>query len=150
MHAKLMIDRHFLILRGGDLAVFAERILRATHRNPDLARPDALWHHLNETVHELRQAIEEPRLRGKARQAAQRIHEARVRQALAAVADYVEAEASCKYDLFTAGFCAMSDKRAKDAPPSRRMRRRQEAVVRIRESAPQISSGPSPTQSSMT
>lgn len=131
MHAKLMIDRHFLILRGSALAVFAERILRTTRQNRALSCREAHWQYLRETCQALRLALDAPLLRPKARLAAQRIQESLVRQALGAVADDIETAASCKYDLFTAGFCAISDKRTKDAEPSRRMRRRHEAVVRV-------------------
>ncbi len=131
MHAKLVIDRHFLVHRGITLAVFAERILRATQRHPAINCPEPQWHNLEESTLALREILADSILRSRERVANQRIRESRVRLALIAMADVMESAATCKYDLFTAGFGVRAEKNDPEAQPSRRMRRHQAAVVRV-------------------
>jgi len=131
MSAKLVVDRHFLVLRGLTLAVFAERILRATHHHPAIVCPDTLWQQLDEHTRALRALLDNPLLRSRERMANQRVRESRVRQSVDAMAVYIESAATCKYDLFTAGFGVCTDKSDRADAPSRRMRRHQAAVLRV-------------------
>ena len=131
MSAKLVTDRHFLVLRGITLAVFAERILRATQHHPAITCPEPQWQNLEEATLALREVLANSILRSRDRVANQRIGESRVRLALVAMADVMEKAATCKYDLFTAGFGVRSEKSDPSAQPSRRMRRHQAAIVRV-------------------
>lgn len=131
MSAKLVIDRHFLILRGIALAVFAERILRATHHHPGIERPAMQWQNLEDSTLALRQVLAASILRSRERVANQRVRESKVRQALNAMAEHMENVATCKYDLFTAGFGVRAEKDNLETQPSRRMRRYKAAVVRV-------------------
>lgn len=131
MSAKLVVDRHFLVLRGLTLAVFSERILRATQQHPSIECPAALWQQLDDHTRALREVLDVTPSRSRERLANQRSREARVRQSLDTLALFLETTATCKYDLFTAGFGVRADKSDRQEAPSRRMRRHQAAVQRV-------------------
>ncbi|MBX2889577.1 MAG: hypothetical protein KF734_01495 [Saprospiraceae bacterium] len=111
MHAKLNIDRHFLFLHGSKLTVFAERVLRDTHQNPYLPKPQTLWENLRDASIELRDVLDDPELKRKERTDAIREKEAMVLVALTRLADHVEYAAACKSDVFTTGFRAQTEHR---------------------------------------
>ncbi len=124
MHAKLNIDRHFLFLHGGKLAVFAERVLRDTLHNPYLPKPEGFWENLKDTCLQLHAVLDDPELRRKERTDAIREKETLVLVALSRLADYLERVASCKSDIFTTGFRAQTEHRK----PVQTIRRRRMSV----------------------
>jgi hypothetical protein len=104
MSAKFHIDRHFLFLHGRNLAVFAERVLRKTNNNVYVPNREDLWEELNTSAAALTAVLENPELKRKMRTEAVREKESEVLVALGKYAEYVEAAAACKSDVFTTGF----------------------------------------------
>ncbi len=104
MSATFHIDRHFLFLHGRNLAVFAERVLRKTNNNVYVPNREDLWDELNKSAAALTAVLENPELKRKMRTEAVREKESEVLVALGKYAEYVEAAATCKSDVFTTGF----------------------------------------------
>lgn len=104
MSAKFHVDRHFLFLHGRNLAVFAERVLRKTQHNSYVPRREDLWDALNASCEALDLVLNNPQLKRKERTEAVREREAIVLLALGKMAEYIEAAATCKSDVFTTGF----------------------------------------------
>lgn len=125
MSITLKLDRAFLFLRGEQLAIFAERILRNTRQNPHISYPDSLWDTLHGHSQALRQVLENTHLKRTERTAAIRKQEAPLLRALGQMAEYIEASAGCKSDAYTTGFRPQAEHRhlPGKTTPTRRKRR---------------------------
>lgn len=104
MSVKFQVDRHFLFLHGRNLAVFVERVLRKSQNSTYIPNRIDLWEDLNRSAEDLNKVLENPLLKRKERTEAVREKETQVLLALDKMAVYVEAEATCKSDIFTTGF----------------------------------------------
>ena len=119
MSPKLRVDRHFLFLHNEKLAIFIERVLRATTNNPNLRRPDEIYTALQNNYTEFRRIIHTPyRKRGEKKMKLREL-EFFLMADLNHFADYIEQNVMCRSDIFTTGFHSQMGSR-KPAPKPRR------------------------------
>lgn len=130
MAEKLLIDRNFLFLHGERLAVFAERVFRDCASSPYVPVNEILCHELEEAANGLRNTLDNPELKRKARTEALREREATVLITLNRLADYVERFAPCKSDVFTTGFRPQSEQR-RPVSVSHKTRRQQRMTAKM-------------------
>jgi hypothetical protein len=121
MRPKFRVDRHFLFLHTERLAVFSERVLRATAENANLKRPEAIWSRLHRHYVAFRNVLDDRHQKQQQKAAHLRQLETLLLLDLNEFADYIEAEVLCRSDVFTTGFRSQTEQR-KEAPTRRQQR----------------------------